>query len=1427
MAIVRLTVIGIPVHEAERTIPWPSPRFVPQPSSRSAANIEFEVNVFDSEYADFIVPIDLYTWRITKLEEEINKSVSGLGGLNVIRYFADPEGDEDDNFEPFMCKTIASEEVVPLDQNAHLNRSGYNALALQYDDDTYDLSCPWEVSMQGAGGGPLPPCLTNEQKIAIENILDEIESEELVKVCFSYPPDTQFYCEYLNLIEVPMYISHIRERLSSDYYTNVHSVRADVKLIRDNCIKYNGGTDKEFEIVTAARKLYDAFSSLFETEVQRIGDDVGKREKQRKTDRIGTTESSLDKLMSRASKRSRISKASLSQFETEVQRIGDDAGRTEKPRITDRIGTTESSLAKRMSSRSRISRPSRIIPSATCNQSDHLEIFGDLSEYNRQNSSDTADLIHMIEAGIEEFSLEREKQHISNRNNLSLMRDSNEMPDGTSLLDDERHISSDTVDLFHLIQESIVEASKRANPTQNNTEETLPQHSSIPQSTSSSPLAQSRGQQFSSDADADLIVENGMDSDNKESSTRINVSETLPSRSTCQQQDSNLFDRQLPLWARTPSPDSAELLSLIEDDIKAQKRHIFNLNKTNVVERSSQHLSPPIRASSSQRDKVLLTSGYKRNGKKRILDFRREDIPTLLSGVTWAGSEVQKSNCHSAFHFVSRDFFDDNMTTIENYHIRFNDKELLPPDDADIFMKAKITGRNRKRWYTAAILDIHTGTVYNAKGGKCEERDGIYWYHTVVDAAEAVKIIIYTKRNIIPVTHLVTATEQKDSSAKPLGELIRSDKTWVLKRIHKDGKYNIGDGDRKEVQLHPFLNRDIVDDGGNGEIKAATIFLLSERGSSGRHWYTSAILDVKKNLAYNAEGGTGIRVSGVYWYKQYQHAVRAVKAVLRTVRAFGDGIRCAEINQPIDPVINKARTNQDQSLQTQEGADIIATTSHESSCTGKLALEPYHPSTELDENNDFENNVSVRTDGFEFETDLVGAPPTMLDENDENEQNNTAIVGLNCEVDPVRKKRRKIAADQCLRLNNKRKHDDIKKSLPFSSSGLSWAGGDTWPMCTEQNGGARCHVIGCRKRHIHPPLGEALRTEISSRTVNGLFDIDGSKLVVRTMKGKHNYSDKSFFTAAYVDIDEFIVYHAEDLEDAYVSNGIFWYTSKGAALQAIRNVVEIAIKRKHNHSYRTRSKSVIDEDDEKEKKNGKEDTSIGKRDHLQSVVSSEKKKSSKTIQDERIQETPNQEDSEGNNQKIDAGRRDPSVMLSETKKSSKPSQEERKQKSNPKDAKDGKKSKPVTTTASKKGKGSKGKNKVAAKSKKKNPHRNTQILKLLSKKPNYSQFYDNIFECPLNEKSCFVHNEKDIYSKKKKGEKMYHVSFQSPAEGTFVYHESKGCGGVEVDGKYYYPKPNIAERVAFLQFLLHCVDKDYVSKDMKISKKTNKSIFGS
>ncbi|EEC48653.1 predicted protein, partial [Phaeodactylum tricornutum CCAP 1055/1] len=57
---------------------------------------------------------------------------------------------------------------------------------------------------------------------------------------FLLPVNDYRYSDYPSRVEVPMDLTFVLNRLEADYYGSRPSVVADVRLIRDNCIKYNG-----------------------------------------------------------------------------------------------------------------------------------------------------------------------------------------------------------------------------------------------------------------------------------------------------------------------------------------------------------------------------------------------------------------------------------------------------------------------------------------------------------------------------------------------------------------------------------------------------------------------------------------------------------------------------------------------------------------------------------------------------------------------------------------------------------------------------------------------------------------------------------------------------------------------------------------------------------------------------------------------------------------------------------------------------------------------------------------------------------------------------------------------------------------------------------------------------------------------------------
>jgi Transcription factor involved in chromatin remodeling, contains bromodomain len=248
------------------------PDFVPRPSTRSIRST-FEVSVFENGESDFVVPLELFMWRTHSLERAIEECGS-CSGIPLTDFFVNSEA-EDSRFDPYSCELST---IIPDDDEceSHFHGSGYNALQLTYEGSNSSAANIWEVTVSGKEDQcPLPPCLTDDQTSALIEILNSLESDEYVKAAFSAPVDTRRFMDYEQMVEVPIDLSFIKQRLQHKYYTNVHSVLADMKLLRDNCIKYNKDGS---EITTEANKMFQNFEKSFEDKHEVLGCEAGERD---------------------------------------------------------------------------------------------------------------------------------------------------------------------------------------------------------------------------------------------------------------------------------------------------------------------------------------------------------------------------------------------------------------------------------------------------------------------------------------------------------------------------------------------------------------------------------------------------------------------------------------------------------------------------------------------------------------------------------------------------------------------------------------------------------------------------------------------------------------------------------------------------------------------------------------------------------------------------------------------------------------------------------------------------------------------------------------------------------------------------------------------------------------------------------------------
>lgn len=100
--------------------------------------------------------------------------------------------------------------------------------------------------------------LSDEDKIRAREALQKIRRAAEVREYFTDPVNERKYYDYSYRVEVPMNFTLIDRRLNANYYSTKYSLVADVKLIRDNCLKYNGEVGG---LQDSARKMYEDFEN--------------------------------------------------------------------------------------------------------------------------------------------------------------------------------------------------------------------------------------------------------------------------------------------------------------------------------------------------------------------------------------------------------------------------------------------------------------------------------------------------------------------------------------------------------------------------------------------------------------------------------------------------------------------------------------------------------------------------------------------------------------------------------------------------------------------------------------------------------------------------------------------------------------------------------------------------------------------------------------------------------------------------------------------------------------------------------------------------------------------------------------------------------------------------------------------------------------
>ena len=186
------------------------------------------------------------------LEETIT---SGREMIEIEVYYKDDDRRDDGEWTPFPGRIVGVTESDDDDDERKIQGSGYRSVSVLWDTGERDDVSPWELSLRDASSSPDRPALTEAGKKKVRDAIRAVLELELGQA-FADPVNEHQFSDYQSRVEAPMCLNFMLERLESNYYGSLYSVVADVKLIKENCIKYNG---EIHDLSDAAREIVKQF----------------------------------------------------------------------------------------------------------------------------------------------------------------------------------------------------------------------------------------------------------------------------------------------------------------------------------------------------------------------------------------------------------------------------------------------------------------------------------------------------------------------------------------------------------------------------------------------------------------------------------------------------------------------------------------------------------------------------------------------------------------------------------------------------------------------------------------------------------------------------------------------------------------------------------------------------------------------------------------------------------------------------------------------------------------------------------------------------------------------------------------------------------------------------------------------------------------
>jgi hypothetical protein len=173
-----------------------------------------------------------------------------LNGLEVSVHYAENGDDAEFGSYPATVEGLGEEMLL---SHPSLSGSGFGSVNMICQGYEESFS-PWELV--ASNRSPSRPSLSDEDKKLVMDKLNEQLRKSDVSEYFSRPVDQMRYSDYWSMVEIEMSLLFTKRRLESNYYGSKLSVVGDVRLIRDNCIKYNSVAN---DLSAVASEMCDEF----------------------------------------------------------------------------------------------------------------------------------------------------------------------------------------------------------------------------------------------------------------------------------------------------------------------------------------------------------------------------------------------------------------------------------------------------------------------------------------------------------------------------------------------------------------------------------------------------------------------------------------------------------------------------------------------------------------------------------------------------------------------------------------------------------------------------------------------------------------------------------------------------------------------------------------------------------------------------------------------------------------------------------------------------------------------------------------------------------------------------------------------------------------------------------------------------------------